>query len=119
MNAAVRFTRSKRSSTASGTGSTNSVARFSALGLVFDGRYRDFPFAPLTAAAVPLLLHALLMPRPPGERGAAELSGAAVLALSVPYIVLNETFLNWQALWVCAALAAIAFSLTQVRDARG
>jgi glucan 1,3-beta-glucosidase len=27
-----------------------------ALGLVFDARYRDFPFAPLTAATIPLLL---------------------------------------------------------------
>jgi glucan 1,3-beta-glucosidase len=95
------------------------LALVCALGLVFDPRYRDFPFAPLTAAAVPLLLHVLLMPRPSGERGAAELGGAVVLALSVPYIVLNETFANWQALWVCAALAAIAFSLTQVRAARG
>jgi glucan 1,3-beta-glucosidase len=94
------------------------LALIVALGLVFDPRYRDFPFAPLTAAAVPLLLHSLLMPRPAGERGAAELAGATVLAVSVPYIVLNETFANWQALWVCAALAAIAFSLTQVRDAR-
>jgi exo-beta-1,3-glucanase (GH17 family) len=95
------------------------LALVCALGLVFDPRYRDFPFAPLTAAAVPLLLHALLMPQPAGERGAAELGGAVVLALTVPYIVFNETLANWQALWVCAALAAIAFSLTQVRAARG
>ena len=33
------------------------LALQSALGLVFDPRYRDFPFAPLTAAAVPLLTH--------------------------------------------------------------
>jgi glucan 1,3-beta-glucosidase len=58
------------------------------------------------------------MPRPPGLRGAAEVSGAAILALSVPYILLNETVANWQAVWICAALAAIAFSLTQVRDAQ-
>ena len=89
-----------------------------ALGLVFDPRYRDFPFAPLTAAAVPLLLHTLFMPRPTGPRGAAELGGALILALSVPYILLNETVANWQAVWICAALAAIAFSLTQVRDAQ-
>jgi len=89
-----------------------------ALGLVFDPRYRDFPFAPLTAAAVPFLLHSLVMPRPAGERGAAELLGATVIALSVPYIVFNETFANWQAQWTCAALAAIAFSLIQVRDVR-
>jgi exo-beta-1,3-glucanase (GH17 family) len=90
-----------------------------ALGLVFDPRYLDFPFAPLTAAALPFLLHDLLMPRPPGRRGAAELSAAAVLALSVPYIVLNEGFANWQSLWLCAALGALAFSLAQVRDAQG
>jgi glucan 1,3-beta-glucosidase len=95
------------------------LALVCALGLVFDPRYRDFPFAPLTAAAVPLLLHSLLMPRPDGERGAAEMLGALVLALSVPYIALNEMLTNWQALWTCAALAAIVVSLIQVRDARG
>jgi hypothetical protein len=58
------------------------------------------------------------MPRPTGPRGAAELGGALILALSVPYILLNETVANWQAVWICAALAAIAFSLTQVRDAQ-
>jgi exo-beta-1,3-glucanase (GH17 family) len=94
------------------------LALIVALGLVFDPRYRDFPFAPLTAAAVPLLLHSLLMPGPAGPRGAAELGGAALLALSVPYILFNETVANWQALWTCAVLATIAFSLTQVRDAQ-
>ncbi len=90
-----------------------------ALGLVFDPRYLDFPFAPLTAAALPFLLHSLLMPRPHGGRGAAELSAAGVLALSVPYIVLDEGFANWQSLWLCAALGAFAFSLARVRDAQG
>jgi glucan 1,3-beta-glucosidase len=94
------------------------LALIVALGLVFDPRYRDFPFAPLTAAAVPLLLHSLLMPRPAGARGASELGGAIILALSVPYILFNETVANWQALWICVVLAAIAFSLTQVRDAQ-
>ncbi len=95
-----------------------------ALGLVFDPRYLDFPFAPLTAAAVPLLLHSLTMPRPVGGQvttrfGAAELCAAAVLALAASYIVLAEGFANWQSLWLCAALAAIAFSLARVRDAPG
>ena len=89
-----------------------------ALSLVFDPRYRDFPFAPLTAAVVPFVLHTLIMPRPTGERGAAEFGGAALLALTVPYIVLNETLANWQSLWVCAGLLALAFTLAQVRDAR-
>ena len=90
-----------------------------ALGLVFDPRYRDFPFAPLTAAVVPFLMHSLTMPRPQGARGASEMVAAAILALSVPYIVLNEGFENWQSLWLCAALAAFAFSLARVRDAQG
>ena len=94
-----------------------------ALGLVFDPRYREFPFAPLTAAVVPFVFHSVTMPRPRGRQvltrfGAAELAAAGILALSVPYIVLNESFANWQSLWVCAALAAFAFSLARVRDAQ-
>jgi glucan 1,3-beta-glucosidase len=90
-----------------------------ALGLVFDPRYRDFPFAPLLAASVPLLMHSLTMPRPQGQGGAAEWLGAGMLALSVPYIVINETLANWQSLWVCAALAMLAVSLARVRDVPG
>ncbi len=94
------------------------LAILSALGLVFDPRYRDFPFAPLTAAAVPYLTHSLIMPRPDGARGVAEWTGAGLLALSVPYIALNESLANWQSLWLCAAFAALAFSLTRVRAAQ-
>jgi hypothetical protein len=43
---------------------------------------------------------------------------ALLLALSVPYIVINESLANWQALWLCAALLALAVTLFQVRDAR-
>jgi exo-beta-1,3-glucanase (GH17 family) len=90
-----------------------------ALGLVFDARYRDFPFAPLTAMTVPLLTHSLAMPRMEGAPGTAELAGTALLVLSVPYIVLNEGLANWQSLWVGATLAALAFSLARVRGAQG
>ena len=41
-----------------------------ALGLVFDPRYRDIPFAPLTAAAVPFLVLLASMPRAGGTAGA-------------------------------------------------
>jgi len=94
------------------------LAILSALGLVFDPRYRDFPFAPLTAAVVPFLTHSLTMPRPNGARGIAELAAAGILALSVPYIVFNESFANWQSLWLCAAFGSLAFSLARVRDAQ-
>jgi hypothetical protein len=63
-------------------------------------------------------MHSVTMPRPRGHYGAAELAAAGVLALCVPYIVFNESFANWQSLWLCAALAALAFSLARVRDAQ-
>jgi glucan 1,3-beta-glucosidase len=90
-----------------------------ALGLVFDPRYRDFPFAPLTAAIVPFLVHDVLVGRSKGTRPAAETAGAGVLAVSVFYIFFNEGFANWPSLWLCAALAALVFNLVRVRDVPG
>jgi exo-beta-1,3-glucanase (GH17 family) len=90
-----------------------------ALGLVFDPRYRDFPFAPLTAAIVPFLVHDVMVGRSKGMRPAAETAGAGVLALSIFYILFNEGFANWQSLWLCAALAALVFNLVRVRDVPG
>ena len=100
---------------------TTLLAILTALGLVFDPRYRDFPFAPLSAAVAPFVAHSVSMPRPLGRQGsarfgAAELAAAGMLALSVPYIAFNESFANWQSLWLCAALIALAFSLARVRD---
>ena len=91
----------------------------SALGLVFNPRYLDFPFAPLTAGTVPFLVLTLLLPRSAGKRAATEISIAGVLALSGAYIAFNESFVNWQALWFVAALAALAVILFRARDARG
>jgi glucan 1,3-beta-glucosidase len=93
------------------------LAISAALGLVFDPRYKDFPFAPMTAGALPFLLHTLAVPAQ-GERGAAELASAGLLALSACYIALDETFANWQSLWLCAALLALAFNLARVRGAQ-
>jgi exo-beta-1,3-glucanase (GH17 family) len=95
-----------------------------ALGLDFDPRYRDFPFAPLIGGAFPFLVVLVLRrfgpeSRPPdrGPRPAAEVATAAVLGLSASYIVFNETSANWQALWFCAGLIALAVTLARVRDA--
>ncbi|OLB72088.1 MAG: hypothetical protein AUI16_21660 [Alphaproteobacteria bacterium 13_2_20CM_2_64_7] len=100
-----------------------------ALGLVFDPRYRDFPFAPLTGATAPLLL---VIKRRRAIKGAllarwkrhlqapaAESAVAATLAASAVYIVCNESFANWQAVWLSAALLALGFTLLQARDAPG
>ena len=95
------------------------LALHATLGLVFDPRYKDFPFAPLTAAIVPLLVLSISMPQPAGARGIAELAGACTLALSAFYIAPNEGLANWQSLWFCAALVALAVSLARVRDVPG
>lgn len=88
-----------------------------ALGLVFDPRYRDFPFAPLTAAVVPFALLALRA-RGQGERGAAETVFAAVLAVSAVYVFFNESVANWQAVWLCLAWLVLALTLFRLRDVR-
>jgi exo-beta-1,3-glucanase (GH17 family) len=88
-----------------------------ALVLSFDPRYRNFPFAPLTAAALPFLLSSLLTPPLAGARAFAEAVAGAVVALCAVFIVWNETIANWQALWFAAALALIALSLLRARVA--
>jgi glucan 1,3-beta-glucosidase len=90
-----------------------------ALGLVFDPRYKDFPFAPLTAAIVPLAVLVFSLKPPAGERGMAEIAGAVLLGLSVLYILPNEGFANWQSLWLCGLFATLGVTLLRVRDAPG
>jgi hypothetical protein len=62
-------------------------------------------------------------PTPPDPRDrrypAAEVAAATVLGLSAIYIVFNETIANWQALWFCAGLIALAVTLVRVPDAPG
>ena len=91
----------------------------SALALSFDPRYRDFPFATMTAAVVPFALVMLMAARPVGARPLAETVAAAVLGLSAVFIVWNETLANWQALWFAATLIILATSLLRVRAAPG
>jgi glucan 1,3-beta-glucosidase len=89
-----------------------------ALGLVFDPRYHDFPFAPFTAAVVPFALHGVLVERQGGPRAVAELAGAALLGVSAVYIEINESFANWQSLWLCVTLMALAVTLVRARGAQ-
>ena len=91
----------------------------SALALSFDPRYRDFPFAPLTAAALPFLLLSFVAAPLAGARPRAEMAAAAVLVPCAVFIVWNETLANWQALWFAAALALVAISLLRARTAPG
>jgi len=90
-----------------------------ALGLVFDPRYKDFPFAPLTAAIVPL---ALLAFDSRGKGAAlmqlAERVAAVTLILAAVYILFNESLANWQSVWLCALLTLLALSLVRFRWSR-
>jgi exo-beta-1,3-glucanase (GH17 family) len=90
----------------------------SALGLVFDPRYRDFPFAPMTAALVPFLALSFTSRPRAGRRPPAEKMTAALLAGSAVYIVFDESFANWQSLWLCAVFLALGFTLFRLRDAQ-
>jgi len=90
-----------------------------ALGLVFDPRYRDIPFAPLSSAVVPFLVLTFAAPRRSGTRAAAETLAAAIVALSAGYIAFNESFANWQAIWLGAGLLGLAVILLRARDAPG
>ncbi|HEX2510982.1 MAG TPA: beta-(1-6) glucans synthase, partial [Xanthobacteraceae bacterium] len=87
-----------------------------ALGLAFDPRYRDFAFAPLTAAVMPYLVLGLTRPAT-GARGAAEVMMASILALCAIYIAINESFANWQALWCSSTLLVLALTLLRSRAA--
>jgi exo-beta-1,3-glucanase (GH17 family) len=93
------------------------LALEAALGLVFDPRYRDISFAPLTAALIPFLFLSFSTPRAAGSRAMAETVAATALALSAGYIVFNERFSNWQSVWFCAALIGLSFTLLRMRDA--
>jgi exo-beta-1,3-glucanase (GH17 family) len=88
-----------------------------ALGLVFDPRDRDIDFAPFTAAVVPFQVLFFSAPRQIGARAMAERVAACALALSAIYIVLNEGFANWQAVWFGAVLLCLALILARARDA--
>jgi exo-beta-1,3-glucanase (GH17 family) len=82
---------------------TTLIAAQIALGLVFDPRSRDFPFAGLTMAVVPFLTLSLLNPPKPGARTLAEAVFAGLFAVAALYILFNEGPDNWQSAWTSAA----------------
>ena len=93
---------------------TTLIGAGTALGFVFDPRYRDFPYAALSMAVVPFVTLALNRPQT-GVRPIAEAVFAGVLAMSSGYILFNEGRENWQASWTCAMYLLLAIMLWRAR----
>jgi hypothetical protein len=89
-----------------------------ALGFVFDPRYRDFPFAALTMAVVPFSTLMLLNRPKEGIRPIAEAVFAGLLAGAAIYTLFNEGADNWQSLWTCVAYFLLAVTLWRARGAQ-
>ncbi|MET0969113.1 MAG: beta-(1-6) glucans synthase [Tardiphaga sp.] len=97
---------------------TTLIGAETALGFVFDPRYRDFPFAALTMAVVPFAgLMAVNRPQE-GMRPIAESVFAGLFLFSLAYIGFNEGPDNWQSLWTCAVYLLFAFTLWRARVAQ-
>jgi glucan 1,3-beta-glucosidase len=93
------------------------IGSATALGFVFDPRYRDFPFAALTMAVVPFATLTLNRPQA-GQRPMAEAVFASLLMISAIYTGINEGKDNWQSLWTCAIYALLALTLWRARAAQ-
>jgi hypothetical protein len=94
---------------------TTLIGAETALGFVFDPRYRDFPFAALTMAVVPFSTLMLLNRPQQGVRPVAEAVFAGLLAAGALYTVFNEGPNNWQSLWTCAIYFLLAITLWRAR----
>jgi len=94
---------------------TTLVAAEIALSLVFDARWRDFPFAALTMAVVPFWTLAFLNGAKSGTRPLSEAVFTGLFALAAVYIILNEGSDNWQAVWTGAMYFLLGSALWQAR----
>jgi exo-beta-1,3-glucanase (GH17 family) len=95
---------------------TTLIAVETALSLVFDARWRDFPFAALTMAVVPFWSVAFLnRARHDDARPLAEAVFAGLLVIAAGYIMFNEGPHNWQSLWTCAAYVVLGTTLWRPR----
>ncbi len=90
-----------------------------ALELVFDPRYKDFPYFPLTPpVAAVLVLCVMRRPVSAGAGMAEQIALFGLLAAGI-YVPLNETLQNWQAAWFGLLSLALAFTVWRVRGGRG
>jgi hypothetical protein len=89
-----------------------------ALGLVFDPRYKDFPFAALAPPVVALSVLAFANRKQAAAPGTAEMVAAVFLAGSALFVVINEGLANWQALTFASLLLALAFTCLKAEAVR-
>jgi exo-beta-1,3-glucanase (GH17 family) len=94
---------------------TTIIATEIALGLVFDPRWRDFPFAALTMVAVPFGTVTLLNRRKADGRPLAEAVFAGLFGAAALYVLFNEGLHNWQSLWTSAVYVVFGITLWQMR----
>jgi glucan 1,3-beta-glucosidase len=90
-----------------------------ALGLVFDPRYKDFPFAALTGPVTALAVAAFMGAGGRFRPGVAEIAAACVLAASAAFVVFNEGIANWQAVWLALLFVVLALTVLRARAAPG
>src|ERR1700722_14054543 len=97
---------------------TTLIAAETALGLVFDPRYKDFPFAALTMAVLPLALLTLLNRPQQGTRPISESVFAGLFVIAALFTGFNEGPNNWQSLWTSALYLLLGVTLWQARGVR-
>ena len=95
---------------------TTLLAGETAFGLLFDPRWRDFPFASLIMVVVPFGTLALLNRPKSGTRPIAETTFAALFAAAALFAMFNEGFDNWQSLWTCAAYLVLGMTFYRARS---
>ncbi len=90
-----------------------------ALGLVFDPRYKDFPFAALAGPVIALAVLGLAATRAPIKPGAAEIAAAIVLTGSALFVIANEGIANWQALVLAGLFLLLALTALRAKAVPG
>jgi exo-beta-1,3-glucanase (GH17 family) len=92
---------------------TTVIAAEIAMGLIFDPRWRDFPFADLTMVVVSFSTLTELNGPKVATRPLAEAVFAGLFAVAALYILFNEGFHNWQSLWTSAIYGLFGATLWQ------
>jgi exo-beta-1,3-glucanase (GH17 family) len=95
---------------------TTVIAAETALGSIFDSRWRDLPFAALTMVALPFSTLGLLNRPTSGTRPIAETVFAGLLAGAAIYTILIEGTQNWQAVWTSATYLLFGVTLWRARS---